>query len=388
MERGNVLVIGNSGVGKSTLINAVLGEERANTGWGSQGTTQRLEIYENVEIPFRIIDTVGFEPSFFKSFRAIEAVKKWSKESAKKGKEDAKINVIWFCVEGTSSKLFPKTIKDLLRATSMWKSVPIVVVITKSYSALERNRNIQMVKTAFERQKRFNKNLRAVVPVVAATYALNETAIAPPEGITELIDITNELMPEGIRAGEKDVSAYRLNRKRALAHSIVALSVTTGVTVGAVSIPIADALILSPLEIATINALAKVYEIDRDEKAKKFFETMVEIGTVGLAAKTAIGALKAIPGINLAASVINAIIAGSIIAALGQGAIYAFEKIYLGEKSVADLDWITEVMESKLSTQFIDKVADILMAISKAGPKQDTRKMILDFLKKSFGFKK
>ncbi len=53
MKRGNVLVIGNSGVGKSTLINAVLGEEKAETGWGSKGTTNCLDIYESDEIPFR-----------------------------------------------------------------------------------------------------------------------------------------------------------------------------------------------------------------------------------------------------------------------------------------------------------------------------------------------
>ena len=79
MKRGNVLVIGNSGVGKSTLINAVLGEEKAETGWGTKGTTDHLEIYESDEIPFRIIDSVGFEPSLIKKMQAVNAVKKWSK---------------------------------------------------------------------------------------------------------------------------------------------------------------------------------------------------------------------------------------------------------------------------------------------------------------------
>ena len=74
MQKGNVLVIGNSGVGKSTLINAVLGDDRAETGWGTAGTTSELKIYENSNLPFRVIDSIGFEPSFLKRTRAIGAI--------------------------------------------------------------------------------------------------------------------------------------------------------------------------------------------------------------------------------------------------------------------------------------------------------------------------
>jgi len=147
-------------------------------------------------------------------------VKKWSKDSAREGHKDNQINVIWFCVEGTSSKLLPKTMKDLSRATSMWETVPVIVVITKSYSTLEREQNIEMVSYAFAKQKRYSKNLRKVIPVVASTYVLNDNAYAAPEGITELIDATNELMPEGIRAGEIDIATFKLNRKRTMAHGI------------------------------------------------------------------------------------------------------------------------------------------------------------------------
>ena len=78
MDKANVLVIGNSGVGKSTLINAVLGEEVAKTGWGTRGTTAKLEIYEAANVPFRVIDSIGFEPGFAKEQRAVNAVQKWS----------------------------------------------------------------------------------------------------------------------------------------------------------------------------------------------------------------------------------------------------------------------------------------------------------------------
>lgn len=378
MEKGNVLVIGNSGVGKSTLINAVLGENRAVTGYGTVGTTKELCIYEGQDIPFRIIDTVGFEPSFLKEHTAIQAVKKWSKNSAKEGKEDTQINVIWFCVDGAARKLFSKAIKDLSRATAMWPSVPVIVVITKSYSIPERKENIEMVHNAFATQKRYSKNLKKVVPVVASTYVLNENAYAAPEGITELIDATNDLLPEGIKAAELDVAMFKLNRKRSLAHSIVGVATTAGVAVGAVPIPFPDAVILGPVEIAEVNALAQVYGIKKDEKSKKFLNSIVEVGTVGVAAKAAITALKAIPGVNISAAILNAIIAGSIVAALGEGSIYAFEQVYLGKKTTEDIDWVRKVIESKLTSQFNERVTDAMGKVSDKSDDKAISKVILD----------
>ncbi len=353
---GNVLVIGNSGVGKSTLINAVLGREVVPTGWGTTGTTSKLEIYEREDLPFRIIDSIGFEPSYIKERRAINAVRKWSKDSAKEKGEKQPIDVIWFCIDGTSSKLFPQTIKNLSRATAMWESTPVIVVITKSYSEPDRPKNIELVTRAFARQKRYSKNLLKVVPVVAKDYVINETAIAPPFGITELIDATNEVMPEGIKAAETAISAFKIKRKRGLAQGTVCAFVAAAAVVGAVPLPIADGLILSPLELAEINALASIYGINKSDNAKSLINSIVEVGTVSAAARAIISTLKAIPGINVAAAVLNAVTAGVIVAALGEGATLAFEKIYKGEKSIDDIDWVKKIIESKFAGGIIEKV--------------------------------
>ena len=383
MERGNVLVIGNSGVGKSTLINAVIGDEIAETGWGTTGTT-KLGIYESDKIPFRLIDTIGFEPSPLRARKAISAVKKWTKQSAKEGNKDSQINVIWFCVEGTTRKLFPKAIKDLLDATSMWKTVPVVVVITKSYSVPDREDNVAMVNNAFAKQKRHSKNLRKVIPVVASTYVLNDNAYAPPEGITELIDVTNELMPEGIKASAKDIASFKMNRKRAMAHGTTGVATTAAVVVGAVPIPYPDAAILVPLEVTLVNGLAQIYGINKNEDSKKLINTIVEIGTVSVVAKQAINMLKAIPGVNLGASALNALIAGSIVATIGEGSIYVFEQIYLGNKTVGDIDWVKKVMESKLTSQFVDAVKAALEKITESTDKKDIAKTIIDIFKNAF----
>lgn len=294
MEKGNVLVIGNSGVGKSTLINAVVGADVAKTGWGTSGTTDKLEIYEptSEDVPFRVIDTIGFVPNLIKQQSAVHAVKKWSKDCAKKGKEDNQINVIWFCVDGTRSKLFEEDLKALSRAASMWESVPVVVVITKSYAVPDREKNRDMVFKAFAKQKKYGNNLKEVIPVVAQIFTLNDTAFAPPEGIAQLIDITNELMPEGRKAAEQDLAKFVLNRKRVLAQSIATTATAGAAVVGAVPIPFSDAVLLTPIEVSEVNSIAWVYGIGKDEQSKQFLNSIVEVGTVGAAAKALINGLN------------------------------------------------------------------------------------------------
>ena len=384
MKKGNVLLIGNSGVGKSTLINAVLGEKKAQTGWGTDGTTKEMHPYENDEVPFRLVDTAGFEPSFFKELKSIVEIQKWSREAAKDGDDNREINLIWFCIEGTSSKLFPQTIKNMLKATDLWKSVPIVVVITKSYSVPEREQNIELVKSAFEKNKVKSDRLKEIIPIVAETYQLNDTAFAAPEGVSELIEITNSLMPEGIKASKKDISTYQLNRKRALAQSMVGVMTASAVAVGAVPIPFADGLILAPLEMAEISGLAKIYNVKKDDNSKRLFEIILDAGTVSVFAKMAISSLKGVPGVNIPAIPLNPIIAGSIVAGLGEASIAVFEKIYVGDKSIIDTEWVSEFMENQFSESFVKKATDVLKKASNNVKSKDLAKDTIDLITSTF----
>ena len=267
-------------------------------------------------------------------------------------------------MEGTSGKLFKNELDSFKRAISMWNSVPIVIVITKSYSKADQDNNMKMVYLALEKDLKLKSRVKKIIPVIAKPYPIDDSIIVPQSGLSELIEVSNSLLPEGFKSAKKDVDAFNLVRKNGLAEVFTATCVAAGVGVAWAPIPFADTPVLTALETGEIQGIAKIYDINQDEKAKNFIASLVKAGTVSMAAKTIISGLKAIPGINIAASVLNAVVAGSIVSAIGAACIYIFNEISKGNKSLSDLDWATDIVSDKINNQAFKKANEIINSIT------------------------
>lgn len=345
-SKANILVLGTSGAGKSTLINAVVGKEVARVGSGKHGT-EKMESYEPEGLNFRLIDSRGFEYNFWNTRKTVKDMKSWVADGLKDKKP--RIHMLWFCVDATSKRFTGQTMKTLEEVKKEWKDVPIIVVLTKSFFIAEDEENIEMVKETFRKRAKRTGMPVAIVPVLAQPPK-GENIL--PRGIEDLVAITEKNLDAAVRDSEFAVKKYDLKSKRLKAQALTLGAATSGVAVGAIPISFPDAAILTPIEATLISAIARVYKLDeKDDFTKKLISRIVESGTVGIVAKMALNQLKLMPGFaNLAADALNAIVAGAIIAGIGEAATIIMEKAYLGEINREDFEWINRVVEDQMGT--------------------------------------
>ncbi len=135
-----------------------------------------------------------------------------------------------------------------------------------------------------------------------------------------------------------------LTKKRLAAQTNIALNTTAAVTVGAVPIPFPDSNVLVSLETGLVKTIFKCYEI---EISTELINAIIGSAAVTAVAKRALNSLKAIP--NIAASVINAVVAGFFVAALGESVCALCEAILSGKIDSRKIDNVTEYVTTKLS---------------------------------------
>ncbi len=342
-ERMNILVLGNSGAGKSTLIKAVSGKE-VETG-GIEANTSKIGVYEADIWPLRFIDTKGFEFSWRQQMITIHQVRNYTKKLLKSKTDDADekgIDVVWYCIDAQSKKVFGDCIDMMNKSIKKWKNIPVFVVLTKSYSKVDTQENINSVMMAFAKKE--GVNLQKVIPIVAESYPVTEDIIVEPKGLDELCNETLNSWETAKRISEENRIRMILEQKRYTVQAVITASTAAAVTVGAVPIPFADSLILVPLETALAKGVFKCYGVNFSQD---LIVAIVGSAAITNVAKAALSALKTIP--NIAGSVINAVVAGFFVAALGESVAAVAEAMYSGKIDENKIDEIVEFVSQKLS---------------------------------------
>ena len=355
--KANILLIGNSGAGKSTLINAILEEDIANTSLGERGT-DKMDIYDGEA--FRLIDSKGMEYNTLSQMSAKRQIKSWMRKNLDENHQDKCVHMLWYCVDATAARFSEDNLKVLKTVTKFWKDIPVVVVITKSYSEIQRTEYEEMILKKIKESGKGKINVKAVISVVAKEMPINDSVIIPTFGLDKLVDKTIELIPEALKMSKNAIYKYTLQLKRKMAQSLVATTTAASGAIGAAPIPVADAMVLVPAQSAMIYGIGRIYGIS--QKDSDVINTIVEGCTISMPARAAVSSLKAtFPGVGNA---INAIVASVITAALGEVVIAVMDNIYTGKIKKDDLDWIRKFTESEFK-KTIDKKIPALKDLDK-----------------------
>ena len=311
-QRGkvNILIAGKTGVGKSTLINAVFQGNLAETGDGRPVTKTTREIKKE-GIPLSIFDTRGLEISEYKN--TIQELEKLIQDKRKSEDPNQHIHIAWVCVMEDSRRVEDAEIKLV---EMLDKYIPVVGVITKSVSDNGFRQTVQELLP----------QTRNVVRVLAKERVLDGGYKIPAMGLENLVELTMTLVPETQRDALAAAQRVSLNHKLQRAHAVVATAAVAAGSAGAVPLPFADALAIIPVQVSMLAGISAVWGLPL---STVFLGTLVSGALTGSAGtvvgRAAVGALlKLIPGAGSAVGgVINAGVAATLTTAFGEAYIAA-----------------------------------------------------------------
>ena len=147
----NILILGNTGVGKSTLVNAILKSDLAKTDKHKPCTMGKPKSYESEAAKgIRIWDSRGIENGKYNLEVANKEVIDTINELIKNNDPDKFIHCIWYCIH--SNRFSNEEIENLLSLyNSYTDKLPIIVVFTIAENPKKTNDMIKFVQDQFNK---------------------------------------------------------------------------------------------------------------------------------------------------------------------------------------------------------------------------------------------
>lgn len=133
-EKCNIIICGASGVGKSTLINAIFGKDVVKAGAGKP-VTQHLEKIAIPEKGICLWDTKGIEAENYQG--TMESLKKEFSQAIDNANDDSDIpHIGWVCIKASSDRVEDRDL-TLIRLLAE-RNIPVVIVFTRVTGKSER----------------------------------------------------------------------------------------------------------------------------------------------------------------------------------------------------------------------------------------------------------
>lgn len=383
-QLADILLLGPSGVGKSTLINAVLGNEQAHTStFREGGDTQEITVFQSDDLGYRLIDTKGMEPNWIQQMDTMHNIKKYINGLIKKGNPDAAIEVIWYCLNSFGDRVFEKELDPIKRVCKSFPGIPVVVVLTKSLAPqeIEEQKEIVLKRIFAEYEEKGRFSISDVISVNSLAFTTRSGELIPIYGVDRLIETTNTLVPEATKLAMQGYNQAFIKLKAKWAYTeIVACTLAAAAVAGTTLVPVADSAVLVPIQTGMTKGIASLYKMGN---VATISGAIYEGAAISVVAKNIAGMIKALPGLpeKITAQVINAIVAGVFTFAVGTATDILCRKIINGEIDKNDLDSIKEFIGAKVNPM-VDK---LMPGIAEALEKNNNAPIDANFAKMIVG---
>lgn len=247
----NVMLVGKTGVGKSTLVNNIFREKLATTGVGKP-VTKHLRRIQKEGVPIVLYDTRGLELSETVQSDVRKEIITTINEKKSLGIDQA-IHVAYYCINANSSRIEEAEINFINELAQL---LPVIVVLTQAMG-----QHAEVFKTYIDQ---LNLHIVGVLPIMAETFIISETMTIPQSGLKELIALTFDVLPEDSRKAFINAQQVDIERKAKAARRWARSYVATTFGVGFVPIPFSDATLLVPMQITMMSHITAIFGVSLD----------------------------------------------------------------------------------------------------------------------------
>jgi uncharacterized protein (DUF697 family)/GTP-binding protein EngB required for normal cell division len=317
IQKPNLMVVGGTGVGKSSLINTVFGKDLARVGSGKP-ITRGLNRYEQPHIPLVIFDTEGYEitdgqidsSNFYQV--VIPEVKRMQKEPLSK-----QVHLVWYCISVSNHRITSFDLENIKLLSQDLRLKCAIVFTQCDNDPLDDDGKGKGAEAFRKALKENGLNL--------PTFETCSTDRELPLDLEGLLEWSSEsLSNEELRQSFIGAQRHSIQLKKKKAYKlVVTFSTTAAATAGANPFPLSDAALLVPQQIAMAVSLSKTFGFD---SLGEQISTLLKSQLVSIIGKQLAASLtKFIPVFG---QIVNAAVAATLTGGMGIALIEIYAKAY------------------------------------------------------------